>query len=242
MACCKAIPITPVRAMGAPPRLTLVIGSMAWIFQSSAVNVDRFARRTVVSLVGDQEPAAADAVPGLGGEQAMHLARLVVNAQRRLAFDSDGARALLHQATAILAAQIERLEEEPAVGRLAPWRIRRAVRFIDENIGRRFQIRELAAAVRLSPAYFSHAFRESFGRSAKAYVIERRIERAKRLMAETNDSLVEVARACGFADQAHFSRTFHLLVGDTPSRWRRALSLAPGEADWQSPSSGEPGR
>jgi len=161
----------------------------------------------------------------------MQLARLLVDVQRKLVSDPDGARALLHQATAILAAQIERLEEEPTIGRLAPWQVRRATRFIDDNIGRQFQIRELAAAVRLSPGYFSHAFRDSFGRSAKAYVIERRVERAKRLMLETGDPLVHIAKACGFADPAHLSRTFHLLVGDTPSNWRRSMRLSGEEGD-----------
>lgn len=172
----------------------------------------------------------------------MQLARLLSDMQRRLDSDPDAARALLHQATAILAPQIERLEEEPAIGRLAPWQLRRAVRFIDDNIARQFQIRELAAAVRLSPSYFSHAFRDSFGRSAKAYVIERRIERAKRLMVETEDSLVTIAKACGFADQAHLSRTFHLLVGDRPSNWRRSTSLARGEAVIESARSNEAGQ
>lgn len=150
--------------------------------------------------------------------------------------DPSRARALLHQATTVLAAQIEGLEEEPAVSRLAPWQVRRAVRFIDENIGRRFQVRELAEAVRLSPGYFSHAFRDRFGRSAKAFVIERRIERAKQLMVETGDSLLDIAKACGFADQAHLSRTFHLLVGDTPSSWRRSMSFANSETGLVGPT------
>lgn len=161
--------------------------------------------------------------PGLDADRAMQLARLVVDAERRIGSDPDRVRGLLHQAAALLVDQIARLKVEPPGGRLAPWQVRRAIRFIDENLGRRFHVRELAAALRLSPGYFSHAFRDSFGRSAKSYVIEQRIERAKRLMIETRQSLFYIAKACGFADQAHFSRTFHLIVGDTPSHWRRAM-------------------
>lgn len=166
-----------------------------------------------------------DDTPGLDGDQAMLLARLVVDATRILETDADAARAILQQAAALLATQIEHLAEDTPRGRLAPWQVKRALRFIDENADRRFHVREIAVAVRLSPSYFSHAFKDSFGRAAKAYIIERRLERAKRLMIETSDSLAQIAAACGFADQAHFSRTFNTWVGDTPSRWRQSVRV-----------------
>jgi AraC family transcriptional regulator len=80
----------------------------------------------------------------------------------------------------------------------------------------------VAAAVRLSPSYFSHAFKESFGQSAKSYIIERRIARAKHLMLTTRDTLAHIALACGFSDQAHFCR---------PSAGWSARRPAAGAAD-----------
>lgn len=152
----------------------------------------------------------------------MQLARLVVDAERAIEADVDAARILLQQAAALLGAQIERLAQEEPRARLAPWQVKRAMRFIDENAGRRFQVREIATAVRLSPSYFSHALKESFGRAAKTYIIERRLQRAKHLMIETPATLAQIAQACGFADQAHFSRTFSAWVGEAPSRWRQS--------------------
>ena len=163
--------------------------------------------------------------PGLDGDQAVLLARLILDAGRVLDADGEAARAFLQQAAGLLAAQIEHLAADAPRGRLAPWQVKRAIRFIDENADRRFHVREIAAAVRLSPSYFSHAFKDSFGRAAKAYIIERRLERAKRLMIESSDSLAQIAAACGFADQAHFSRTFNTWVGETPSRWRQAVRV-----------------
>lgn len=155
----------------------------------------------------------------------MLLARLIVELGRAMDADLKVARAILQQAVVLLGAHIERLTENAPRSRLAPWQVKRAIRFIDENAGRRFQVREIAAAVRLSPGYFSSAFKESFGRSAKAYIIEHRLRQAKRLMIETSMTLAQIAKACGFADQAHFSRTFNTWVGDTPSRWRQSALL-----------------
>lgn len=117
----------------------------------------------------------------------------------------------------MLEAHVERHSGDTPRSGLARWQVKRALRFIDENAGRRFHVREIAAALRLSPGYFSHAFKESFGRSAKAYIIERRLEHAKNLMVESVATLAQIAQACGFADQAHFSRTFNTWVGAPPA-------------------------
>jgi len=174
---------------------------------------------------GLQGRSSADP-PKLTVDQAMRLARLVVDAERAIDIDVEAARAILQQAAALLQAHVERHPGDTSRSRLARWQVKRAVRFIDENAGRRFHVREIAAALRLSPGYFSHAFKESFGRSAKAYIIERRLERAKHLMVQSAASLAQIAQACGFADQAHFSRTFNTWVGQTPSRWRQSALLA----------------
>jgi AraC-like DNA-binding protein len=107
--------------------------------------------------------------------------------------------------------------------------VRTATAFIDQNSDRNLQVRDVAAAVRLSPSYFSHAFKESFGQPAKSYIIERRIARAKLLMLTTGDSLAHIALACGFSDQAHFCRTFGGLIGQPPSRWRRSRQERPDD-------------
>ena len=64
------------------------------------------------------------------------------------------------------------------------------------------------------------AFRAETGMSPHRWLVHRRCERAKRLMAETGMPLADVAVACGFAHQAHFTNTFHRTVGTTPGRWR----------------------
>jgi AraC-like DNA-binding protein len=163
-------------------------------------------------------------------EQTLILARLVTDASQAFDRDIDTARALVQRASQLLEAEVQRLTRAQQTGKLAPWQVRTATTFIDQNSDRNLQVRDVAAAVRLSPSYFSHAFKESFGQSAKSYIIARRITRAKHLMLTTRDTLAHIALACGFSDQAHFCRTFGGLIGQTPSRWRRSVQDRPAHA------------
>jgi len=160
-------------------------------------------------------------------DQTLVLARLVAEASRAFDRDLDMARELVHRASQLLEAEVQRRTDDRQTGRLAPWQVRTATAFIDQHSDRNLQVRDVAAAVRLSPSYFSHAFKESFGQAAKGYIIERRIARAKLLMLTTADSLAHIALACGFSDQAHFCRTFGGLIGQPPSRWRRSRQERP---------------
>ena len=80
---------------------------------------------------------------------------------------------------------------------------------------------DLAAAAKLSVSRLCKVFRRSFGKSPHAYLITRRMARARTLMLESDISLAEIAFECGLADQAHFNRLFRQRVGITPGTWRR---------------------
>jgi len=82
----------------------------------------------------------------------------------------------------------------------------------------------LAAVAGLSPSHFSRVFRQTIGRSPMQFVAAYRVEQAKRRLADPQTSLSEVALACGFADQAHFTRTFKQAEGLTPGAYRAALA------------------
>jgi AraC family transcriptional regulator len=151
------------------------------------------------------------------------LAVLVREARNFLPYDPSGAEQRLDRAAALLAAVRSEAEPAPAPasGGLAPWQVLRLKALIEERLGERLPTAILASAVRLSPSHFARAFRTSFDESPHAYVMYRRMARAKRLMIETDMALSEVALSCGLADQAHFSRVFRRLEGDAPSAWRR---------------------
>jgi AraC family transcriptional regulator len=115
---------------------------------------------------------------------------------------------------------VSRLQAVPARG-LAPWQMRRAAEILREHLDGSVRLAQVAQACRLSVSHFSRSFKASFGLSAHAWLIERRIDRAMELLTTTRSSLIEIALRSGFSDQAAFTRTFHQVVGASPGRWRR---------------------
>lgn len=112
-------------------------------------------------------------------------------------------------------------------GGLCAWQVRKVTAFIEASLARTIRNEDLAALVRLTPAHFGRAFRNSVGEPPHEYVIRRRIERAQGLMLSTDASLSDIALDCGLADQSHLTRLFRRLVGESPSHWRRARLNAP---------------
>jgi transcriptional regulator GlxA family with amidase domain len=105
---------------------------------------------------------------------------------------------------------------------LAPWQLRRVLAYIEENLDTAIRNNELAAIARLSTFHFAVSFRNSVGESPREHIIRRRVERAQGLMLSTSKPLSEIASECGLADQAHLTRLFRRIVGDSPAAWRRA--------------------
>lgn len=113
-------------------------------------------------------------------------------------------------------------------GGLPPWAAERVKSHIERQLAETVRIEHVARLARLSNSHFGRAFKASFGVPFLQFVIARRIERAKTLMVTTRDSLCDIALACGFADQAHFSRVFRRIVGAAPQAWRRQRAIGLG--------------
>lgn len=109
-----------------------------------------------------------------------------------------------------------------AKGGLAPWQVRKVVAHVEDHLDDAVGVPELAVIARLSVSQFSRAFKHSFGLSPHAYVMGRRINRAQALMLRAREPLSQIAIAVGLADQAHLSKLFRRLTGETPNAWRRA--------------------
>ena len=106
-------------------------------------------------------------------------------------------------------------------GGLARWQAKRALAYIEANLGSKINTRQLAGLVSFSKGHFSRAFKRSLGLPPMAYVVSRRVERAKFMMATTREQLTAIALACGFADQSHLNRSFRRMMGVSPGLWRR---------------------
>jgi AraC-like DNA-binding protein len=110
----------------------------------------------------------------------------------------------------------------PLQGGLTGHRLRACLDHIERNLHRDLALAELAGLVNLSTPHFARAFRKSLGEPPYRYFRRRRIERAKALLAETDQGIAEVALECGYAAQSHFSSAFKLLTMTTPAAYRRA--------------------
>jgi transcriptional regulator GlxA family with amidase domain len=108
--------------------------------------------------------------------------------------------------------------------RLTAWQRRRVLEHIETSLAMPLRNRDLAALVDFSEFHFNVAFRNSLGTSPHEFLIRRRIERAQQLMLSTEMPLCDIAAECGLADQAHLSRLFRKVVGETPAAWRRDRS------------------
>jgi AraC-like DNA-binding protein len=98
--------------------------------------------------------------------------------------------------------------------------LRKAERYIRENYNRKISLQEIAGVSGLSAPYFSTIFREEMGENLSAYLNRLRVEKAGRLLTETNMSLSEISGSCGFEDQSWFSKIFKNYTGMSPGRYR----------------------
>ncbi|MES5100411.1 AraC family transcriptional regulator [Agrobacterium sp. BA1120] len=90
-----------------------------------------------------------------------------------------------------------------------------------EHLEGEVSIADVAEACNLSRGYFIRAFREATGMTPYQWLLNQRIDRARHMISATSTPLAEIAVACGFADQSHFTRVFSNIAGTTPGTWRR---------------------
>jgi AraC family transcriptional regulator len=104
---------------------------------------------------------------------------------------------------------------------ISAWKIRRLVEFIEENLEGNLTLEALAGEVQISPLYLPRAFKSAVGQSPHQYVLTRRLERARNLLRNTDNPIVEVALSSGFSSQSHLSNWFLRTVGISPAAYRR---------------------
>ena len=97
------------------------------------------------------------------------------------------------------------------------------VDFIEANIDQDLPLASLARVAAMSVYHFARRFKETVGESPHAYVVMRRIRRAQRMLQHGRGRLADVAAACGFSSQAHFTTTFQRAIGVTPGVYQRVF-------------------
>ncbi|MDR2731422.1 MAG: AraC family transcriptional regulator [Treponema sp.] len=98
--------------------------------------------------------------------------------------------------------------------------LRKAETFILENYTRKVSLKEIAGVAGLSAPYFSTIFKEEMGENLSKYLNRLRVEKASRLLLESEMSLSEIASCCCFEDQSWFSKIFKAYTGISPGKYR----------------------
>ncbi|MEG3177748.1 AraC family transcriptional regulator [Sphingomonas sp. RB3P16] len=109
-----------------------------------------------------------------------------------------------------------------AKGLLDPKRLARVLHFIEDNLEEGISVKEIADAACFSQFHFMRAFQLAMGRSPHAYLSERRLDRAKHLLAYSDTPLVDISLTCQFSGQANFTKAFKRATGISPGRYRQA--------------------
>ena len=117
---------------------------------------------------------------------------------------------------------VNSVSAETVHGGLSGYKRRRVEEFIRENLENDLSLAELAAVAELSQFHFLRVFRHSMGMTPQQYLMRRRVERAKELLATSDLPLVEIGFQTGFKNQSHFTTLFRKFTAVTPKIWRES--------------------
>lgn len=191
------VPVDTFLAMDCEARGYEKVGSAFDLKPRNDPMIDRLARAIVDSA--DLDPAIRSVY--LEGLSLALLARVIAGRKRPTELGASAKRGLV------------------------AWRLRRVLAYIDDNLAEPLRLAELASAAGLSRMHFAAQFRAATGFAPHEFVMRRRVERAKQLLATSREPLVGVALDVGFQTQAHFSTVFRRYANDTPARFRQQRRL-----------------
>lgn len=103
---------------------------------------------------------------------------------------------------------------------LSPYHLKKIIEHINSSLHKPISINELAQILNINQYYFCKLFKKSMGISPYQYILQKRVERAKKLLKISVLSIIEIAMECGFANQSHLTKHFHKFTGLTPKAYR----------------------
>jgi AraC family transcriptional regulator len=169
------------------------------VFRASVVTDETITRtiRAIATEISDEELGHGEMLDALVRQLVIHLFR--------------------SHLTVRMADQIELSRAGPVDRRL-----RRAIEFMHDNFGRELALEEIASAAYLSEYHFARLFKQITRLTPHVYLANLRLERARKLLAETALPISEIAATVGYQSQSHFSKMFKSVVGITPRAYREA--------------------
>lgn len=127
------------------------------------------------------------------------------------------------QAVAVhLARKYTEVSEAANVSSALPgFKLRRVTDWMAEHLAEEFSLARLAAQVGISEFHFNRLFKKATGVPPSQYLIRLRMDAARRLLRETDHSVIRIGNEIGYSNPSHFARIFRKESGLTPSEYRR---------------------
>lgn len=132
----------------------------------------------------------------------------------------------LKQLAQVMLPQLRRVVAGRAGRQVSPHRtqlsrLQTVLTWLDQHLADPLDSSELARVAGMSESYFRQMFREGMGCPVGHYLRQRRLERARELLATTNLPIAQVAAECGFVSQSYLTTCFRARYGLTPAKYRR---------------------
>lgn len=129
----------------------------------------------------------------------------------------------------------------PEIRQLAPLReeVRTVIDLLRDAPAKRWTLRELAAAVHLSPSQLGRVFVQTYGKTPLGCLATIRVENLTRLLRQTDLPIEAAMREVGWHSRGHAARVFREAVGVTPSRYRRLVHEGPSTGHSHLPIGGQ---
>jgi AraC family transcriptional regulator len=105
-------------------------------------------------------------------------------------------------------------------GALPAFKLQKVVRMMEAGLDQAFNLESLAAEAELSTFHFSRVFKQSTGSSPSDYFIQLKMAEARRLLRETEASIIQIALDLGYSSPSHFAQVFRRQVGVSPRDYR----------------------
>ena len=124
--------------------------------------------------------------------------------------------------TVELKTMMENMKKSKEMQSVRPIRV--AIDYIENHYASKLSLDDIAGLVDLNPVYFSTLFKKETGVNFSAYLAKIRMEHAKKILVETNDTISAIGIQVGYEDQKYFSQAFKKIVGIKPAAYRKIHS------------------
>ncbi|HRJ42863.1 MAG: helix-turn-helix domain-containing protein [Caldilineaceae bacterium] len=131
-----------------------------------------------------------------------------------------------------LALSTQPTQPEPVSGQLGNDSVEQMISLIIRDFRESLNVAQIAAVVHLHPNYAMQLFRKCTGRTIVAYLTQYRVAHAQQLLLTTDQSISEIALACGFNSLSRFYAAFREICNDSPKHYRQSLREAREVREW----------